>query len=82
MTEELFIVEVADVCEPSLVGHTGGAYASPPQPAEQALALIRVLLGSPPVELRIGGGPWRCAIAGGRRTVRVLAAQPDGQLTL
>jgi hypothetical protein len=80
--DELLIVEVDDHREPRLTGHPGCSYTSPPQPPEQALALVRVLLGCPPGELSAGGGSWRCAIAGGHRTIRLHRAQHDGQLRL
>lgn len=82
MAEILYVVEVDDSCEPRLTGHGGCSYASPPQPAVQALALVRLLLGCPQDELRADGGPWRCAIAGGKRTIRLHAAAADGQLHL
>ena len=79
---QLYIVEVDDHCQPQLVGHSGCSYASPPQPAVQALALVRALLGCPQYELRVADGPWRCAIAGGNRTIRLHTAHADGQLHL
>ena len=78
----LYIVEVDDRCQPQLVGHSGCSYASPPQPAVQALALVRALLGCPQHDLRVGDSPWRSAIAGGNRTIRLHAAHADGQLHL
>ncbi len=82
MADTLYVVEVDDRCEPRLTGHGGCSYASPPQPATQALALVRLLLGCPQEELRVAGGPWRCAIAGGKRTIRLHATAADGQLHL
>ncbi|HTX11289.1 MAG TPA: hypothetical protein VME22_21895 [Solirubrobacteraceae bacterium] len=78
----LYVVEVDDQCLDHLAGHTGCSYASPPQPAAQALALVRVLLASPHAQLSVDDSPWRRAIAGGRRTVRLHRASVDGQLTL
>lgn len=60
-------VNVNDDVLPSLVGHEGDRYASVPQPREQALALVRLLLEVP--ELANNEGPWRRARPGGRRTV-------------
>jgi hypothetical protein len=80
--ESLFVVEVDDRCEPRLSGHGGCSYASPPQPAVQALALVRLLLGCPQGELQVTQAPWRCAIAGGSRTIRLHPAGADGQLLM
>lgn len=74
----LYVVEVNDRCLEQLAGHTGCSYASPPQPAAQALALVRVLLASPHVQLSVVDSPWRRAIAGGRRTVRLHRSSADG----
>ena len=78
----LYIVEVDDRCNAQLVGNTGCSYASPPQPAPQALALVRALLGCPQNPLEIHESPWRHAIAGGARTIRLHPAYASGQLTL
>jgi hypothetical protein len=80
--QQLYIVEVDDRCQPQLAGHSGCSYASPPQPAGQALALVRALLGCPQPELQIRDGSWRLAIAGGTRTIRVHPASASGQLHL
>jgi hypothetical protein len=80
--QQLYVVEVNDRCQPQLVGHSGCSYASPPQPARQALTLIHALLGCPQHELRVEHSPWRHAIAGGTRTITLHAASPDGQLHL
>lgn len=80
--QPLYIVEVEDDCAQVLTGHPGSRYASPPQSEAQALALVRVLLNSPQRPLRITDGPWRCAIAGGKRTVRLHVATGAGQLAL
>ena len=62
------IVQVEDVIAVALTGHEGPSYRSPPQPREQAMALVRVLLGytDRPVN---GCERWTCPAAGGRRTV-------------
>ena len=83
MTAQLFIVEVHDRCEPRLVDHPGCRYSSPPQPAEQALALVRLLLACPDPPARArqdvrGSAPSPA----GKRTVRLHAAHADGQLHL
>jgi hypothetical protein len=79
---QLYIVEVDDHCAQQLVGHSGCSYASPPQPAVQALALVRALLACPQRDLHVTDSPWRSAIAGGSRTIRLHAAHADGQLHL
>jgi len=78
----LYVVEVNDTCAEPLVGHTGCTYASPPQPAGQAIALVRALLGCPQRLLDPAQTPWRCAIAGGQRTISLHAATAAGQLAL
>lgn len=80
--DALYVVEVDDQCVDQLAGHTGCSYASPPQPATQALALVRALLGCPVAQLSVDDSPWRRAIAGGCRTVRLHRSSADGQLRL
>ena len=72
---ELVVVRVTDAISPALAGHEGVEYSSPPLPREEALALVRVLVGddSPTA----GRRSWRCPIAGGQRTV-TLAPAPIG----
>jgi hypothetical protein len=69
-----FAVEVQDRFSPGLTGRSNRDYASPPQSREDALTLAALLLdaGRRPE----GDGPWQRAIAGGRRTVR-LVQLPD-----
>ncbi|HET6868103.1 MAG TPA: hypothetical protein VFH80_19475 [Solirubrobacteraceae bacterium] len=64
----LVVVRVEDTIEPELAGHTGGSYESPPQTHEQAMALVRLLLGRAAAD---GNGEprWTASIAGGRRLV-------------
>jgi len=81
MATELYIVEVDDACFAELAGHTGCAYASPPQSETQARGLIRALLGCAP-QAMAGDGPWRRAIAGGIRTVHLHRASANGQILL
>jgi hypothetical protein len=72
---ELVVVHVTDAISTALAGHEGVEYRSPPLPQEEAIALVRVLVGddSPTTGRRC----WRCPIAGGQRTVRVAPA-PTG----
>lgn len=42
-------VRVEDMIEPALTDQTGGRYQSPPQTQEQAMALVRLVLGRAPV---------------------------------
>jgi hypothetical protein len=88
--ERLVIVRVEDQINPTLAGRTGARYESPPQPAEQACALVHLLLGCPAGPLD-GQTRWRCPIAGGLRTVTLdtavlaaddaLSARPAGGMT-
>jgi hypothetical protein len=73
---ELVVVDVRDAINPTLTGRGDASYRSPPQAREDALNLVRLLLGrsaapnaSPP--------RWTCPIAGGQRTV-TLAPAPNG----
>ena len=65
-----YVVIVTDQVLPELAEQPP-RYVSVPQPPEQALGLVRVLLdlAEPPT----GPGPWRRARAGGQRTVRLEA---------
>jgi hypothetical protein len=79
--EILWMVEVVDDRDPRLSGgRQCTRYASPPQPLAQALALVAVLLNGPEDEPTVEAGPWRLAIAGGRREVRLHRASADGQM--
>jgi len=83
MAEPFYVVEVEDRRDAGLAGHGGTAYVSPAQPREQALALVRILLGRRSAcEIELTDGPWRLAIAGGSRLIKVHAARADGQLTI
>ena len=68
ITQGLVIVRVEDAINPTLAGRGDISYHSPPQPRDEALDLVRLLLGR-------SEGPtaedhrWTCPIAGGRRTV-------------
>jgi hypothetical protein len=66
----LVVVEVAEQFSAGLTGRADRAYTSPPQPRERALVLAALLLdAAAPLE---GDGPWQRALAGGRRTVRLI----------
>jgi hypothetical protein len=83
MTErDYYIVELDDQCDYRLVGHSGCSYASPPQSAGQALALVRAFLGCTQARLEIDDARWTAPIAGGQRVIRVHRTQADGQLTI
>lgn len=68
---QLVVLHVTETIESALAGHEGCTYESPPQPREQALVLVQLLLGHP-------GEPadfvWSCPVAGGRRTVTLTTA--------
>ncbi|HTU31193.1 MAG TPA: hypothetical protein VMF07_17515 [Solirubrobacteraceae bacterium] len=83
MADRFYVVEVEDHRDEGLAGHGGAAYVSPAQPPDQALALVRILLGRRAAcEIELSDGPWRLAIAGGSRVIKVHAARADGQLTI
>ena len=65
--DRLVVVRVEDTIEPALTGQTGGLYKSPPQTHEQAMALVRLVLGHVPDA--DGAKQWTAPIAGGRRVV-------------
>jgi hypothetical protein len=67
-----FTVAVEDRFSPGLTGRRDRDYASPPQPRDQALTLAALLLDAGGT--LEGDGPWQRALAGGRRTVRLHAA--------
>jgi hypothetical protein len=69
---ELYAVHVCDAVDRSLTGHDGCAYVSPPQPREQALMLVALLLGSAAAPAA-GVHGWTRAVAGGRRTITLTA---------
>jgi hypothetical protein len=66
--ERLVVVRVEETVEPRLTARTGMSYQSPPQPREQAMALVRLLLdcaGDPAGDQE----RWTAPIAGGRRVI-------------
>ena len=79
MASTHYVVHVSDQVDERLTSHHGCSYTSPPQPAATARELVRALSAchEPP-----GEGPWQLAIAGGRRTITLTAAHPDGQLVM
>ena len=76
MTQAHYVVHVEDEVDERLAGHRGCSYTSLPQPAPAALELVRALSKC---RASAGEGSWRMAIAGGRRTITLAAAQPDDQ---
>lgn len=66
--ERLVVVGVTESVAPALTGHEGVTYQSPPQSREQAMALVRLLLGCAG-EPANGSACWVAPIAGGRRTI-------------
>jgi hypothetical protein len=75
---ELVVVHVRDTINPTLTGRADARYQSPPQPREDALNLVALLLGRS--EAPNGGQPrWTCAIAGGQRTVTLTPAPNDAE---
>jgi hypothetical protein len=75
VSTDLVVVHVTDTISTALAGHDGVEYSSPPLPQEDAIALVRVLVGDDAPTL--GHRSWRCPIAGGQRTV-TLATAPMG----
>ena len=70
----LFVVSVRDTVNPALAGHDGGQYTSPPQPRDQALTLVALLLGRPTGEITEARQSWTASLAGGRRTITLTPA--------
>jgi hypothetical protein len=70
------VVHVTDAVNPTLAGRGDASYQSPPQAREDALNLVRLLLGRN--EAPTASEPrWTCPIAGGQRTVTLTPA-PNG----
>jgi hypothetical protein len=65
--KQTFRVLVIDELAASLANGETRHYESPPQTEQQALALVRILIGGAGER----PGPWRQAIAGGRRTIEL-----------
>jgi hypothetical protein len=75
----LYLVRVLDSVDERLAGHGSRAYTSPPQPRDDALALVQLVLGGAVVPAD-GRQRWTgtVAIAGGRRTVTLERADRAG----
>ena len=65
------VVHVEETIDPTLAGHGGCTYQSPPQTREQAMTLVRLLLGYAG-EPDHGTDRWAAPIAGGRRTIALI----------
>ena len=72
---ETFVIAVSEQREAALAGCPAQSYTSPPQSLEQARALAGLLLGAPVA----GSGPWRHPIAGGQRTIALIAEVDGGR---
>ena len=72
---ELVVVHVRDAINPTLAGRGDGSYQSPPQTREDALNLVRLLLGCG--EVPASQPRWTCPIAGGRRTITLRPADNE-----
>jgi hypothetical protein len=70
-SDRLVVVSVTESVVPALTGRESCTYVSPPQPREQAMTLVRLLLGCAG-EPANGDGKWVAPIAGGRRTVTLV----------
>ena len=80
-TPELVVVHVSDAISPTLAGHDGVEYQSPPLARTEALDLVRVLVGEDPALLNATEPRWRCPIAGGQRTVTLTTATNGAEPT-
>jgi hypothetical protein len=80
VSDGLVVVHVRDEVNPTLAGHDGREYTSPPHAPGDALALVGLLLGHPAQPDRDDHAVWRCAVAGGQRTITLNAApaNPNG----
>lgn len=67
----LAVVAVTETVVSALTGREGCRYTSPPQPREQAMTLVRLLVGGADVAAN-GAGRWSVPIAGGRRVVTLI----------
>ena len=67
-TDELVVVHVKDTINSILAGRGDVSYQSPPLPYEEAMKLVRMLLGRGK-EFALAEERWTCPIAGGQRTV-------------
>jgi hypothetical protein len=69
--DRLVVVTVTESVAPTLTGREDCSYRSPPQPREQGMTLVRLLLGCA-AEPANGDGRWVAPIAGGRRVVTLV----------
>ena len=74
-TDERVVVHVKDAVSSILTGRGDVSYQSPPLPPEEAMTLVRLLLGRGG-EVTAQEDRWRCPIAGGQRTITL---QPLGE---
>jgi hypothetical protein len=79
-TPAQYVVVVEEHIDRELAGRSPCLYISPPQLRTSALALVRLLLSRSDDQL--GDGPWRMAVAGGERTIRMLRTSGRGQVAL
>lgn len=75
--ERLVVVRVEDATEPRLTGRTAVVYESPPQTREQAMTLVRLLVGCG-IDANNEWARWTAAIAGGRRVVTLTEEPTEG----
>ena len=70
-TDGLVVVRVRDQVNPTLAGHDGREYTSPPQERSDALTLVALLLGRPAQANAQGEeqASWSCPLAGGQRMI-------------
>ena len=66
--DELVVVYVKDAINSILAGRGDVSYQSPPLPHEEAMTLVRMLLGRGE-DFGFADERWICPIAGGQRTV-------------
>jgi hypothetical protein len=70
----LAVVAVTETVVSALTGREDCRYTSPPQPREQAMTLVRLLVGAAGTADN-GAERWSVPIAGGRRVV-TLSGEP------
>lgn len=78
----LVTVDAREIVNPILAGHEGRSISIPPQPLEQALELVAMLLRTPTTPRPSSNGDgWSCPIVGGRLMI-TLKAGSDAQTGL
>ena len=75
-----YIVIVEERIETHLAGRSPCLYISPPQLRTSALALVQLHIGYAPHDLDTG--PWRIAVPGGEREIRLQRCLASGQARL